>query len=158
MQFKENRQSAAKNNSLCPMTPKVQSYPWTCLLKIHVKQLYNQQPPQTGRLTTKPLKTPHYTPCLRSPLFPLKTILEASSCQLLHCQPRRDPAVGSGGKHGSGALPGAGSSQRQSRAHIATVRSADWMRAVLNLTPGSACSLTGLPVYLAALSCFLCSS
>lgn len=58
----------------------------------------------------------------------------------------------------SGALPGAGSSQRQSRAHIATVRSADWMRAVLNLTPGSACSLTGLPVYLAALSCFLCSS
>lgn len=58
----------------------------------------------------------------------------------------------------SAALPGAGSSQRQSRAHIATVHSADWMQAVLNLTPGSACSLTGLPVYLAALSCFLCSS
>lgn len=144
MQFKENRLSAAKNNSLCPMTLKVQSYPWTCLLKIHIKQSYNQQSPQTGRLTTKPLKTPHYTPCLRSPLFPLKTILKASSCQLLHCQPGRDPAIGRGRKHGSraersAALPGAGSSQRQSRARIATVHSADWMRAVLNLTPGSAC-------------------
>lgn len=66
--------------------------------------------------------------------------------------------VESTGAEQSGALPGAGSSQRQSRAHIATVRSADWMRAVLTLTPRSACSLTGLPVYLAALSCFLCSS
>lgn len=40
--------------------------------------------------TTKPLETPCYTPCLRSPLFPLKTILEASGCQLLPCQPRRE--------------------------------------------------------------------
>lgn len=49
MLFKENRLSEAKDDSLCPMTLKVQSYPSTCLLQIHVNQQYSQQPPQTGQ-------------------------------------------------------------------------------------------------------------
>lgn len=49
MLVKENRLSEAKDDSLCPMTLKVQSYPSTCLLQIHVNQQYNQQPPQTGQ-------------------------------------------------------------------------------------------------------------
>lgn len=47
-------------------------------------------------------------------------------------------AVENTGAERSAALPRAGFSQRQSRAHIATVRSADWTQAVLSLTPGSA--------------------
>lgn len=49
MLFKENRLSEAKDDSLCPMTLKVQSYPSTCLLQIHVNQQYSQQPPETGQ-------------------------------------------------------------------------------------------------------------
>lgn len=49
MLFKENRLSEAKDDSLCPMTLKVQSYPSTCLLQIHVNQQYSQQPPRTGQ-------------------------------------------------------------------------------------------------------------
>lgn len=52
-----------------------------------------------GTTTTKPLETSRYTPCLRSPLFPLKTILEASGCQLLHCQPRRESKEAERSKH-----------------------------------------------------------
>lgn len=52
-------------------------------------------------------------------------------------------AASSGGKLRSGALGCRTSPRRlltkaESRAHIATVRSADWTRAVLSLTPGSA--------------------
>lgn len=81
--------------------------------------------------TTKPLETPRYTPCLRSPLFPLKTILEASGCQLLHCQPpreRKHRSGASGASAGCCASPCRLLTKAESRAHIATVHSADWTR------------------------------
>lgn len=115
MLVKENRLSEAKDDSLCPMTLKVQSYPSTCLLQIHVNRLAVQSTTTPDGTTTQPLETPCYTPCLRSPLFPLKTILEASGCQLLHCQPQREST---GAEWASGASAGcsasrAGFSQRQ---------------------------------------------
>lgn len=96
--------------------------------------------------TTKPLETPRYTPCLRSPLFPLKTILEASGCQLLHCQPRRESkgAEPSGAEQAlAAAQPRAGFSQRQ-RVGRTQQQCTQLIgrRAVLSLTPGSA-SLRG---------------
>lgn len=57
-------------------------------------------------------------------------------------------AVENKGAERSAALPRAGFSQRQSRAHIATVRSADWTQAVLSLTPGSARLLARSPGFL----------
>lgn len=114
MLFKENRLSEAKDDSLCPMTLKAQSYPSTCLLQIHVNQQYSQQPPQKGQQQSrwKHLVTHLVCGALCSHWKPYWKPL-AVSCYTVSHRGKESTGAERAEQALGAALPRAGFSQRQ---------------------------------------------